>query len=122
MNIERHYTYRMMVRIRRDRPVKPDAEQLDGNTYLFNAGWLMGDGDPYPGEWAMIPDACGYPTDAPQWIASGDLAPLSYMLVDDAGRVSYISTEGCEPPWSVVLSDEDARKAVPSLGPGAGEG
>ena len=65
----------MTVRIRRDfaRAVKPTAEQLDGNAYLFGYGWTMGEGDPYPGEVAMLPRDPRWPDDAPGWIASGDL-------------------------------------------------
>lgn len=69
-------TQRFTVRIRRDigREVKPEAEQLDGMTYDFRFGWLMDEGDPYPGEDAWIPHDPAYPIDAPTWIASGDLA------------------------------------------------
>lgn len=66
----------LIVKIRRGlRPVKPEAEQLDGKTFLFVFGWIMGDDDPYPGEAAWIPKNDGWPDDAPIWLASGDLVP-----------------------------------------------
>ena len=66
------------VKIRRDkrnilRPVRQEAEQLDGKTFLFSYAWTMDEGDPYPGETAWMPKDATYPTDAPTWIASGDL-------------------------------------------------
>lgn len=65
--------------IRRDgeRPVRPEAEQLDGNLYKFTKGWVMDETDPYPGEVAWIPDDPLYPDNAPIWIASGDLEQVS---------------------------------------------
>jgi hypothetical protein len=61
--------------IRRDigREVKPEAEQIDGNVYWFEHGWVMYEDDLYPGEIAWIADDETYPKDAPIWIASGDL-------------------------------------------------
>jgi len=66
------------VRIRRNysRPVRPEAEQVDGKCYLFEEGWTMDSQDPYPGEVAWIPCDPAYPRSAPTWIASGDLAAL----------------------------------------------
>lgn len=63
------------VRIRRDigLEVKPESEQLDGNTYRFFYGWPMEAGDPYPGEDAWIFHHADWPPSAPAWIASGDL-------------------------------------------------
>lgn len=63
------------VRIRRNigRTVRPEAEVLDGKTFRFRIGWVMGGDDPYPGEYAMIPEDSRYPVTAPPWIASGDL-------------------------------------------------
>ena len=65
----------MSVKIRRDigKKVKTEAEQIDGKTYMFITGWLMGEDDPCPNEYAMIPRDNTYPIDAPPWIASGDL-------------------------------------------------
>ncbi len=65
------------VHIRRDhgKPIRPEAEQLDGNSYTFEKGWTMDANDPYPGEVAWIPRDPVYPLDAPTWIASGDLEP-----------------------------------------------
>lgn len=73
----RMHTQRFIVRIRRDfsRAVRPEAEQLDGRTYTFRHGWLMDEGDSYPGETAWIAYDPTYPADAPHWIASGDLEP-----------------------------------------------
>jgi hypothetical protein len=67
--------YRMRVAIRRGlgRDVREEAEQTDGRTYEFCLGWHMEDGDPYPGEFAMIPTDKGYPRGAPHWVATGDL-------------------------------------------------
>ena len=63
------------VKIRRElNDVKPEAEQIDGNVYKFYIGWEIDDIEHYIGEMAMIPTRdCGYPEDAPIWIASGDL-------------------------------------------------
>ena len=68
-------TVRFTVRIRRDmgKEVKPEAEQIDGNTYDFTYGCEMTKDDPYPGEVAWIPFDRKYPPSAPQWIAAGDL-------------------------------------------------
>ena len=68
---DKHFT----IRIRRDigREVRPEAEQIDGKTYAFRFGWRMDADDPYPGEEAWIPHDPAYPTEAPVWIASGDL-------------------------------------------------
>jgi hypothetical protein len=65
----------LTVHIRRDhgKPIRPEAEQLDGNSYTFEEGWIMDANDPYPGEVAWIPHDPSYPSDAPTWIASGDL-------------------------------------------------
>jgi hypothetical protein len=68
-----------IVHIRRDhgRPIRPEAEQLDGNSYMFEKGWTMDANDPYPGEVAWIPRDPAYPSDAPTWIASGYLRQCS---------------------------------------------
>lgn len=68
-------TRRMTIKVRRDigRDVKPEAEQIDGKTYLFRFGWLMDKDDSYPREEAWIADDPNYPGTAPTWIASGDL-------------------------------------------------
>lgn len=65
----------LTVHIRRSysRTIRPEAEQLEGNSYVFEKGWTMDEGDPYPGEVAWIPRDPFYPPDAPVWIASGDL-------------------------------------------------
>ena len=57
--------------------VKPEAEQLDGKTFIFRDGWILEDRDTdlYVGEMAMIPNDFDWPADAPAWIASGDLVP-----------------------------------------------
>jgi hypothetical protein len=61
--------------------VKPNAEQIDGKCFLFEFGWTIDADDtnlPIVGEYAMYP--CpdqGYPKDAPNWIATGDLVPVS---------------------------------------------
>jgi hypothetical protein len=66
---------RYRVAIRRDinMDVKPEAEQIDGNIYLFKKGWVMDEDDKYPEEEALIPTDANWPADAPGWIASGDL-------------------------------------------------
>ena len=68
-------TQQFTIRIRREfeRNVRPEAEQIDGKTYAFRFGWLMGEDDSYPGEEAWIPADPAYPRSAPVWIASGDL-------------------------------------------------
>lgn len=58
---------------RRSLEVRPEAEQIDGNTYNFRYGWEMEEGDPYPGEQAWIADDSDYPDTAPVWVSSGDL-------------------------------------------------
>ena len=68
------------VKIRRDIPVKPEAEQLDGKVYWFYEGWEIVESDNRTyalGELAMIQDDTDYPEDAPQWIESGDLVEVS---------------------------------------------
>jgi len=65
------------VEIRRDSfsAVRPEAEQIDGNVYNFELGWLIekSDSSIYKNENAMIPIDLDYPNNAPSWIASGDL-------------------------------------------------
>lgn len=67
----------MRVRIRRGEGwnVRPEAEQVDGNVYLFKYGWTFEPDERYPGEAAWIADDTRWPADAPTWIASGDLEP-----------------------------------------------
>jgi hypothetical protein len=67
---------RATVKIRRDHgiSVKPEAEQIDGKTGLFEKLWVFeSDDDRYPGETAYRPLDEQWPADAPIWIASGDL-------------------------------------------------
>jgi len=64
------------VNIRRDlAEVRPCAEQIDGKVFNFVVGWTMDGADTtiYIGEVAMIPHDDDYPTDGPNWVASGDL-------------------------------------------------
>ena len=70
------------VKIRREYgiKVKPEAEQIDGKTYAFTQGWVMGKDDPYPTETAFIPKDATYPDNAPTWIASGDLVIAEEVL------------------------------------------
>lgn len=55
--------------------VKPEAEQIDGNIYIFREGWTIDkfDSSIYIGEMAMIPNDYDWPADAPGWVSSGDL-------------------------------------------------
>lgn len=71
------------VRIRRKlAPVKPDANKIDGKTFLFTKGWDIEDDHPlYAGEMAMITADDSYPIDAPGWIASGDLEEVGKVDV-----------------------------------------
>jgi hypothetical protein len=75
MTEQQHLPQKLTVCIRKDysKPVRPEALQLDGNSYVFERGWIMDADDPYPGEVAWIPCDPAYPSDAPTWIASGDL-------------------------------------------------
>lgn len=76
MENERKFT----VKIRRieGAEVRLNAEQLDGKTFNFVKGWMIESSDSkfYAGEVAMLPRDVNYPTDAPHWIASGDLIPI----------------------------------------------
>jgi len=58
--------------------VRPEAEQLDGNIYWFSHGWVIepNECELYEGENAMLPRDENYPSDAPTWLASGDLVPF----------------------------------------------
>lgn len=82
---------RFTVTIRRDiaRVVRPNAEQLEGHAYVFSAGWMMGEDDPYPGEVAYIPRDSDYPMDGPQWIASGDLVPAPPLASTPPDKNAY---------------------------------
>lgn len=77
MTLELYRTYRLKVQIRREGfpSVRPNAEQVDGMVHDFEGGWEIGvtDSSIYVGEIAMIPNREGWPADAPNWIASGDL-------------------------------------------------
>lgn len=70
--------YRVNIRRGPDWPdIRKGAEQLDGQIFMFQEGWIIAD-DPeepqhYIGEIAMIPRDSQWPKDAPTWIASGDL-------------------------------------------------
>ncbi len=80
---EAHAIKRFKVAIRRDlRAVRPNAEQLEGKTYVFTYGWVMDKNDPYPGEIAYLPHDPSYPVDAPCWVASGDLVFQSLVSFD----------------------------------------
>ena len=59
------------VRLRRTMQVKPSMEPWDGLHLEFIAMYLIEDDDiRYPGEWALMPLADGFPEG---WIASGDV-------------------------------------------------
>lgn len=59
--------------IRRDWPVKPEAECLEGLELEFNVLWKMDDFDSYPGEYALeLPQEQKSLTGL-VWIASGDV-------------------------------------------------
>ncbi len=67
------------VRIRRGAwEVKDEAEHLDGRRHGFTRGWMIGSDESslYGGEIAWIADRDGWPLDAPQWVASGDLVDV----------------------------------------------
>jgi len=64
--------YKVNIRRSDTLEVRPEAEQLDGLVWEFRKGWLIDDGL-YEDEFAMIPDFNGWPHNAPDWIASGDL-------------------------------------------------
>jgi hypothetical protein len=67
---------RATVKIRRDLgiSVKPNAEQVDGKTWLFEKLWVFESDDRrYPSETVYRPVDARWPIDAPGWIASGDL-------------------------------------------------
>lgn len=57
--------------------IKPEAQALEGRAFVFEAGWIIDEGNLYLGEWAMLPRDDSYPLNtAPAWIASGDLQQL----------------------------------------------
>lgn len=86
---------RVRVRIRRVRTdgtpwlVKAEAETLDGKEFELEYGWLMDEGDPYPGEiaWLFSIDEFrkhGLDVErAPMWLASGDLELLAPLRTED---------------------------------------
>ena len=62
----------------RGRELKPEMKPLEGKVALLVPLWLMGDGDRYPGEWALA-DAEGENTLSSvgiSWIASGDVKAI----------------------------------------------
>lgn len=67
-----------VVRVRRDWPVKPEAEQVDGKEWIFRFGWRITEEDSlrYAGEDAWVANDFDWPADAPMWLASGDLAEV----------------------------------------------
>ena len=67
---------RFTIKIRRgaEGEVRPEAEQLDGKSYLFRYGFAMAGDDIYPHEVAWFPEDGAYPLGGPPWIASGDLS------------------------------------------------
>lgn len=71
--IHKYKSYTATVKIRKDWPIKPEAAHLEGQRVSVEAGWIMDEDDPYPGEWAMLLGA-GYPI---PWIASGDLQNIT---------------------------------------------
>ena len=74
---KREYT----VRIRKDMAeVRPEASQLEGQSFWFYPGWGLDDDTIYPDETAMVPDDRNYPRNAPPWIASGDLEPTQHRI------------------------------------------
>ncbi len=82
IEIQQFGKYRCRVAMRSDfegRPIRPKCEGKDGSECILQAGWLMDEDDPYPGEWAM---ACQNWDDGLMkdmgisWIASGDLQIL----------------------------------------------
>jgi hypothetical protein len=71
----------MRVKIRRNLsdPVRPEAEQLDGREFTMVYAWTQGPDERYPSEKVYVPySLTHWPSDAPAWIAEGDLeeAPL----------------------------------------------
>lgn len=68
----------MRVAIRRisGKPVRPEAEAIDGQEFTFGFGWTMGKAEAYPGEAVWVPRDNNYPKNAPTWLTSGDLQPI----------------------------------------------
>lgn len=66
-----------------DRPIKPDVDKLNGQTFQLEALWTMGKGDPYPGEIALFPDKREekeiFVKHGLSWIASGDVELLKQV-------------------------------------------
>lgn len=54
--------------------IRRNTEDIDGKVFSFVFGWMLEDShDRYPGEEAWLPRDPEYPSDAPIWLASGDL-------------------------------------------------
>ena len=70
-----YHVFRVRIRRGEGWNVRPEAEQVDGNVYLFKYGWEFAPDERYPGEVAWIARDALWPADAPTWIASGDLEP-----------------------------------------------
>lgn len=63
----------------RGRKLLPGHKELTGRRIELVALWLMDDGDPYPGEWALA-SPYSYRVFGRAWIASGDVIPIRKFL------------------------------------------
>lgn len=56
--------------------LRPEMSQFVGETFVFQYGYVMGDEDPYPNVWAMIPI-----TDSPfgliKWVPEFDIEVIT---------------------------------------------
>ena len=116
---------RFTVKIRRDgievpRPVRPEAEQIDGQTFYFSYGWKMEADESYPGEIAWIARDTAYPIEAPTWIASGDLVAIAQPVQPaalsqpgrdalDAARYRWLRNNGTASVTLALSADDDGN-------------
>lgn len=57
------------------REMLPGMKEHAGETVRLIALWLMNDGDPYPGEWALGAADRRSEVFGRMWVASGDVTP-----------------------------------------------
>lgn len=56
--------------------IRDEAKALSGKIANFRVMYQMGEEDPYPGEWTLVPENLSV-LNGIGWIASGDVQPIS---------------------------------------------